>query len=369
MRRRWHRLALACLLCTVPMMPTALPSALTSASSATPPAVAASVAPPFKLAVLGDSDSHGYRDTLWTPGGRGGAYAEHTLQWTEALARLRGPAIDLGPVGVWGTRKAWGRAMEWFGVSSRMPRKLDHQNNFAFAGAQCSDLMQGGFRQAPRLRTLMDADPEAWRGAVVVIRSGITSVGYADSLDQFAADPNGAAVQAKVQACIGHIRAAVALIHRSHPQTRFVLVGILNNAHFPPYLKFWQSAREMTNIDLGLDRFDASLKALAAADPRMAFFDDRAWFAARWGGRDAQGRPAYAVLHAAPGRDVSFTQCDHPSCAVLADGHAGAVWNVLWAQSLVDLLRLSFQLPVPAIAADEVRPLIDAAFTAAGPKR
>jgi len=342
-----------------------LRSALLAATLALPPEAARAEAT-FRMAVMGDSDSHGYQDTLWTPERRGGAYAEHTLQWTEALGRLRGTAIDLGAVGVWGTRKTFARALEWVGVDSRVPRKLDHRYNFAFAGAKCNELTQGLFRQAPRLRALMDAEPEAWRGGVVVIRSGITSVGYADSLDQFAADPQGAAVQAKVQACTDSIKSAVRLIHQGHPQTRIVLVGILNNAHFPPYLAHWQSAREMANIDKGLDTFDARLKAMAAADPRIAFFDDRAWFAARWGSRDSQGRPAYAVLHVRPGMGVTFSQCDHPSCAVLMDGHAGAVWNVLWAQSLVELLRQSFALPVPRITDDEVGSLLDRAFAAAG---
>lgn len=52
------------------------------------------------LAVLGDSSSHSYQDSLSFPPGsadRGGAFHAHTFQWTEVLARLRGNELNPGP--------------------------------------------------------------------------------------------------------------------------------------------------------------------------------------------------------------------------------------------------------------------------------
>jgi len=47
-----------------------------------------------------------------------------------------------------------------------------------------------------------------------------------------------------------------------------------------------------------------------------------------------------------------------PRHAVLADGHAGLVWNAVWAQSLVELLRSEFGAPVRPITDAEVRAFV-----------
>jgi hypothetical protein len=73
-----------------------------------PAAVAAGSAVPsgsIRFAVLGDSDSQSFHDslTLADPSLRGGPYRATTWQWTEVLARLRGDQIDSGEWGAWGT--------------------------------------------------------------------------------------------------------------------------------------------------------------------------------------------------------------------------------------------------------------------------
>ncbi len=316
----------------------------------------------WPIAVLGDSDSQAFHDTLWTPAGRGGDFAAHTFQWTEILARLRGTALDPGPWGVWGTRKTLARLLDLAGLPARAPRKADHRNNFAFAGARCADLHEGVFRQAPRLRALMDSEPARWQRGVVVVRIGINGLGWRDTLDAMSVDPSDPAVRALADGCVLHIRNAVALLQQGHPQTRFVLVGLLNNADWPPYLDRWRSAREMNNIQAGIDRFDDALRAMAQADSRIAFFDDRAWFARRWGGRGPDGAPAYRPVTLSSGTQVTLSQGDDPHNAVLSDGHAGLAWNAMWAQSLVELLRLRFGAPLPAISDDEVAAFVTQAL-------
>ena len=309
------------------------------------------------VGVLGDSDSHSFHDRImFAPGAghRGGAYHASTFQWTEVLARLRGEHLDLGEWGVWGTRPRLARLREWLGLPGRAPKKEDYRHNMALSGAECEQLTMGPYRQAPRLRALMDREPERWRRGVVVIRIGINSFGMADSLDQLAKDPEAPAVRATISACVEHIKAAVALIHQGHPSTRFVLVGILNNADWPPYFGRWQSALEMANISAGLNAFDRSLQQWAAADRRLFFFDDRAWFARRFGTRDERGQPDYKTVRLATGFEVAPTQGDHASHFVLADGHAGVAWNALWAQSLVSAINTAFGLEVPPITDAEV---------------
>lgn len=110
------------------------------------------------LAVLGDSDSHSYHDTISfkNPLERGGKFRSITFQWTEVLARLRNNQIDQGYWGVWGSRR--GLIAEFrsaLGLEGRAPKKLDFRYNFAVSGAGCADLVEGYSRQTQRLLYLM----------------------------------------------------------------------------------------------------------------------------------------------------------------------------------------------------------------------
>lgn len=313
------------------------------------------------LAVLGDSDSHSYQDRLaFPPGtpGRGGAYRATSFQWTEVLGRLRAEQLNLGPWAEWGSRGSVARISEWLGRPARAPRKEDYQHNFAVSGAVCADLVEGGWRQAPRLLHLMGASPAHWTRGIVVIRIGVNSFGRDTDLDRLARDPEDPGVQAEIGRCLRHIEASVALIRADHPGTRFVLVGIFDNAHWAKYAARWQDAAALRNIATGLDRFDQGLRRLADASPGIAFFDDRAWFARHWGGRDGQGRPAYGSVSVEGLEGVSNTAGDDPRHAVLADGHAGTVWNALWARALVDLMNRSFGLNVEPIQDGEIAALL-----------
>ena len=308
------------------------------------------------LAVVGDSDSHAYHDTVFFPPGsvkRGGDYRPTTWQWTELLQRLRGRQLDQGEWGIHGTRGAVARANRWLGREGRSPPKQDYRYNFALSGADCSDLLQGYSQQARALLSLMDQEPARWRNGVVLIRIGINNLGDARDLEQLAHDPQAPAVQEKIAGCVQAIQASVALLRGHHPSVRIVLVGIFNNANWPNYLDRWHDPVQLANIDKGLDVFDHALAGMARADPSIAFFDDRAWFATRWGSRDKQGRPAYRDLVLGDLR-VRNAAGDGPEYAVLADGHAGSAWNAEWARALVDLMNTRFQLAITPISQAEV---------------
>ena len=316
----------------------------------------ASTLPPTvpPVAVLGDSDSHSYRDRIsFAPGSaeRGAEYREITLQWTEVLARLRGDALDLGAWGTYGTGRVPAFVAKKLGIVVRKPRREDYRYNFAMSGAECSDLMTG-WEEAPALVKLMDGEPARWQRGIVVIRIGINTFGKLREMEGLARDPQDPDVLARIDGCVADYRNAVALIRSRHPGTRFVLVGIFDNLNWARYFDRWQSPAEVANIEKGLDRFDDALRAMAAADPGIAFFDDRAWFRARWGSRDANGRPAFRSVSFA-GLDVVNAEGNAPHNGVLLDGHAGLVWNTLWAQSLVRLLNERFGLGVREIGDDE----------------
>jgi hypothetical protein len=327
---------------------------------------AASELPPgrIRFAVLGDSDSQSYHDTLLLgdPGARGGHWRANTWQWTEVLARLRGNEVDLGDWGVWGTGKYRALADEAFGFLARTPPKHDYRYDFAITGASCGQLMGQSQRQAIRLVDLMDTEPQAWKGGIVLIRIGINDIGGHNVLDELSRDRTASRPTALIDACIKSIGEAVALIRRNHPDTYIALVGVLSNADWSVEFDSWQSAQQIANIDAGLDRFDNGLRKLAAADRHVHFLDDRAWFRSLWGERDDHGRPRYKTVQLSPGWAITNTTGDDPHNAVTEDAHAGVVWNTLWAQHLVTALNAAFGLHLAPITDAEVIDFLQPSF-------
>ncbi|GAB7525413.1 SGNH/GDSL hydrolase family protein [Paraburkholderia sp. 2C] len=332
-------------------------------------AAAAGSAPPsgrIRFAVLGDSDSQSYHDTqlLSNPSARGGAWRATTWQWTEVLARLRGDQLDLGEWGTWGSGKYRARFDRVLGVVARTPPKDDYRYDFAVSGAWCNQLLGTPQRQAVNLVNLMDSEPQAWQGGIVLIRIGINDVGGHGVLDELARDPTASHPMSLINGCVEAIGETVALIHKRHPQTNVVLVGVLSNADWAVEFDSWQSAQAIANIDAGMDVFDNGLRKIAAANRHVYFLDDRAWFRSLWGARDEQGRPLYKTVRLSPGWAVTNSSGDDPHNSVLSDGHAGVVWNTLWAQHLVASLNAAFGLHLTPITDAEVAGFLEPSFAA-----
>ncbi len=308
------------------------------------------------LAVLGDSNSHSYQDRITFPltsSERGGAFRASALQWTEVLYRLRGNEVDLGPWVAWGRWGPVAAAREMVGLGGdRSPRKEDFLYNFANSGAACRHLTTGRYRQAQRLVALMDEDPAHWRRGAVVIRIGLNDWG--GLMEAQSRDPDVPQTRETIAMCTRHIGDAMRMIHAAHPDTKLVVVGVANESDDPAYFDRWLSKTETDNIAAALKQFNDALRKLAEAEPRTTFFDDNAWVREKWGSRDADGRPAYKSVAIGNSLRVTNTAGDEPTHAVLGDHHAGLVYNTLWAQSLVNVLRSGSGLPVTPIRDDEV---------------
>lgn len=313
------------------------------------------------LAVLGDSDSHSYHDDirLTKASARGGEFRPTTWQWTEVMSRLRGRFVDQGEWGTWGTPIKIAEFLDWLGVGGRAPRKRDYRFNFAVSGAECSDLMTGYHRQAPRLLALMDRDPAFWESGVVSIRIGVNSIGLEPQLKRFAQEGATPAVRVEVEQCVAWIRQSVALLRSHHPHVKFVLVGILDNSDWPPLHDRWRSAREHQNITTVLDIFDDALRKMAAKDPGIVFFDDRAWFRKYWGDHGPNGELNYRKVNLGGRASVANTQGDAPTNAVVGDGHAGSVWNALWVKDYIELLNATWGLNIPPLSIEEIGRFVD----------
>lgn len=339
-----------------------------------PDAVAERVVSPtaIPLAVMGDSNSHSYQDRLnfsVESGQRGGPLQDRSFSWVEVLARLRGDEIDVGPWVTWGRSGVIVRLLDLLHLPvGRAPRKEDYLYNFAFSAMGCEQLMQGKFRQAPRLVALMDKEPERWRRGVVVIRTGLGE--WSQFMDLQAKDPNAPELQPVIDGCTKHIGDAIRLIHASHPATRIVVVGVVNEASDPLYFDRWQSGVEFGNIETALARLNGALRQVAAAQPNTLFFDDQAWMLERWGSRDANGAPAYKTVTIGGTLQVTNTAGDGPTHAIMEDHHSGLAYNALWAQSLVSSLNAGFGLSLTPITDQDVArfvlPLADASLRAPG---
>lgn len=331
----------------------------TAALSQAPALVADTV--PF--AVLGDSDSHAYQDSISFPAGsgqRGGPNQSRTFQWTEVLARLRAGVIDPGPWEINGQNRvvaALGTLADLPGV--RSPRKQDYRFNVATSGAGCASLTEGGHRQVQPLLYRMQQDTARWRQGVVVLRIGLNDLSQPGFLDALSRDPAAAPQQQVVSECLSHVGRAVEMIRAAFPQTHIVLVGVFNEANDPLNYDKWHSRSAMDNIDRGLDRYDTGLRELAARTPHASFFDDRAWFRSLWGQRGPDGKPAYRDLKIGDRLTVTLTLGNEPRNGLTSDDHWGMAANAKWAQAMSRHLA-SVGLPVRPIDDAEVQRFVEA---------
>ena len=323
------------------------------------------VRPQIRLAVLGDSDSHAFHDAATlnygTSEARGGEQQASTWQWTEILGQLRPMDIDQGPFGEVGSSGAGAWLRRHLLGSLVRQHKQDFRYNFAISGAGCEALTDSTRGQAPLLLAEMARDLKGWEAvpAVVVIRIGINSLGKKADLDTFARTGADAAALARVQACGDAVTEAVTSLKAQHPKLNIILVGILNNVDWPPLHRKFQSAQEQANIAAVMDAYDDRLRNLARRVDGVRFFDDRAFFRNRFGARDASGKPAYKSVQLGGSRAVGVTQGDEPWNAVIGDGHAGTVWNGLWAGQMVNEFNQIPGVHIAPITPPEVARMAD----------
>ena len=197
------------------------------------------------------------------------------------------------------------------------------------------------------------------------IRIGINNLGGRAFLDRSAENGLSDAVASEVEDCAEAVVSAARAIRAAQPSVYIVLVGVLNNSDWPPYFGYWQTATEQQNIGAVLDAFDERLALMASTDPRMAFFDDRAWFASHWGGRDAAGKPAYRTVVLGEGIEIGNTQGNGPLNAILADGHAGSILNAIWARDFIAFLNDRFDLGLTPVSDAELLQFAESVLEAA----
>ena len=265
----------------------------------------------IRLAVLGDSDSHGYRDNVLGTR-RGGAYHETTLQWTDVLARARGDYFDLGEEGVWGSRGVIARVRAAVGLEAKTPRKFDYRWNYAVSGARCTTLLHEWPWQVRWLESALRHEPAAWANGLVVIRIGVNDVGLSSHMERYAEHGVTPGDRARIARCAEEIGAAARAIRKSHASVRIVVVGVADDSSWPVGIVPDRDAVQVAHIREALDLFDASVRNATEHVPGAVFMEDRSWYRSSWPDRDASGRAVLGARNLGGTVPITNTRGDEP---------------------------------------------------------
>ncbi|MCG8312659.1 MAG: hypothetical protein MI976_05535 [Pseudomonadales bacterium] len=307
------------------------------------------------VAVLGDSDSHCYRDHF-DKLARGGEYHSVTFNWTEIWQMLRANEIDQGEFGKWGTHFRIARVMHRLGCLARAPRKLDFKYNYALSGVRCESLLDSWPYQGRWLLRYLQRNPIAWHNGVVIIRIGINDFGQIHHLNNFEQSGLDKAIATKVDRCVAAIEAIMNAILSACEGIKVVLVGIARD-YYRADIMANLSNQKLENIESVLSYFDKQLVFLSDASPRVMFVDDFAWWHRYFQFKVGDARPNDKTT-LSDGFELYSAIGDAPHNVTLSDGHAGTVSNGLWLMHLVDSLRAQWGLNLTPIKDTELTRIV-----------
>jgi lysophospholipase L1-like esterase len=320
----------------------------------------ASDAPPgsahgrLNVAIIGDSDSHSYRDSV-NGVRRGGQFHEYSWNWVEIWDRLRSSEINLGPFIESGTRTRYAFLWSLFGMTTRTPRKLDFKHNYALSGLGCRSLQDEWPYQGKWLLDQLRAEPDAWRDGLVIIRIGVNDLGQRKHLLRWAITGADAKAHKKVNDCVTAIRSLVHSL-RNMSSVHIAIVGIAHDYNYEDTFEIWQDVQSIRRISEVLTLYDDGLRSLAAEKSDIVFVDDTTWFRSRFGDRLTRDLQNDFLL--AESVRIINKVGNNPQFITLADDHAGSVAGALFLSELVHVLNQEFVLSLTPIMEEDVLQLI-----------
>ena len=298
------------------------------------------------IAVLGDSDSHSYRDT-YDNKSRGGEYNDYSFNWLELWERLAGDEISPGRWGVSGSPFRGARLKIILGLKSRLPQKLDYEFNFAFSGLRCKSLLDSWPYQGTQLINELRSNPKFWAKGLVIIRIGINDFGNPGEILRWAEIGLNERSSKTISNCVDTITKISDSILSQASNTRIAILGMTRTYNFSGECCQKLEQAEIENIEQVLSLFDNSLKKYASNLSNVAFIDDHFWFNDIFGSQELGNLKS--KINYLGSIELINSSGDHPKNMLLADHHTGSLYNGLWLTQLISELNLQlgtkFSLP------------------------
>ncbi len=313
----------------------------------------------LSIAVLGDSDSHSYRDK-YDNKARGGNYHSVTFNWPALWDRFRSDEINLGAYGVWGSEARIAKVKYWLGLSGRTPKKLDFEYNYAYSGARCRSLLKTWPYQARSFMEQLKKHPKQWDNGLVIIRIGVNDLGQEEEMDRWAQTGLDKFARDAVAECVGHIVQATNQILEVHASVRVALIGICRDYNITTTFENWPHQQQVINIEEVLNHFDESLMNYAKGSDRVDYLNDYQWLVDRFGSRLTNTLRFKTTL--ANKLTITNDKGDHPSHLVLKDNHAGTVYNGLWLNNMISQLDQIYKLNLTPLTEEEIYSVISPAL-------
>lgn len=307
------------------------------------------------IAVLGDSDSHSYRDSE-SNSKRGGEFHHVAFQWTEIWNSLRADEVNLGPVGVWGTRVKVARLRRMIGLESRPFKKNDFRYNYSASGARCSSLYDRYPFQATSLLDLMNLESGAFDDALVIIRIGINDFGQTEHLQAWSEDGMQGLGKVKVDYCIDQIQKAVSDILATSATVMIALVDVSHDYNSSSFSADLFSKGDVENFLSVLNHFEQGLKGIAT-DSRVAYVDDVSSQRAHWGDRYRGNFRRESFLGGI--NPIVNGNGDEPFHRTLMDGHASTINNGIWLQYAIHSLNGQLGVGLTSLLDAEIASIAD----------
>lgn len=308
-----------------------------------------------KIAVLGDSDSHAYRDKVLGVR-RGGIYHEQTYQWTEVWNALRPQEVDFGPWGIWGTRSKVASLRAVFGLPARVMKKNDFRYNFSKSGCRCDSLFDVYPFQANSLLSLIKVNPDLFAHSLVFIRIGINDFGQVHHLQNWAKTGLGKQAKKTVGYCLEQIEKTVQFLLAAIPTINVVLVDISHDYNAGSLAQDAFNQDDSEGVMAVLNYYTDGLKKMAKSNEHIAYIDTVS-HRNRWGDRFKGNLKMEMSLSGE--QPIRNDRGDEPFNLGLNDGHASTVNNGLWLQHAIIEINRQLGLKFTEISELEILTLAD----------
>lgn len=298
------------------------------------------------VAVLGDSDSHSYRDS-YDNKSRGGDYHAYSFNWLELWAHLSEYEIYPGQWGVWGNNYRIARIKNIFLLKSRSPKKLDYEYNYAVSGLGCQSLLDEWPYQGKWLLNEIKSNPEYWANGLVIIKIGFNDIGKNNDLNKWKKTGLDQKASILVSSCTNSIIKTSNLILSELPGIRVAITGIARNYNFMDEWDEKLNRNSITNIESVLSEYDSRLLKYANNTTRVAYIDDHYWFNDIFGSQESSNLKSQVEFF--EGVNLINASGDEPINILLHDHHTGSLYNGLWLTHMISEInqQVGMKLSLP----------------------